>query len=107
MSQESEIKKPKEITIPLRWGDTTETPTLYANHLYITHSGREFYLVFGELAPVNIDQDNPPDTLVIKPLVKIAIIPENMLKFIEVIRKNVDNFKKSFMNRTSDEEVSS
>jgi hypothetical protein len=107
MSQESEAKRPKEITIPLEWGETTEIPTLYANHLYITHSGGEFYLVFGELAPVNIDQENPPDTLVIKPLVKIALIPENMLKFAEVIKKNVDNFKKSFINQPSDEKAAS
>jgi hypothetical protein len=60
--------------------------------------------VFGELAPVNIDQENPPDTLEIKPLVKIAVIPENMLKFIEVIKKNVNNFRKSLMSQTDEEE---
>jgi len=98
--------QPKEITIPVQWGDTDEIPTLYANHLYITHSGGEFYLVFGELAPVNIDQENPPDALEIKPLVKIAVIPENMRKFTEVIKKNVSHFDKSLTSRADEEEGS-
>lgn len=105
MSQEQESKQPEEqqITIPLRWGDSSQIPTVYANHVLITHSGGEFYLVFGELVPINIDKDDPPDFLEIKPVAKIALMPDNMLRLAEIIQNNVDNYRKSFMTHANDE----
>ena len=102
---EQEKMEPEGIPIFLQWGDASQIPTIYANHLYITHSGGEFYLVFGELAPIiNIDKDNPPDYLEIKPVVKVAILPKNMLEFAKVIQTNIDNFQKALVVQENDEE---
>lgn len=98
MSEESKTTPGDEetegIAIRLQWGQSEQAPTIYANHLYITHSGNEFYLVFGELNPIlEVDVDNPPDHLEIKPTVKIAVATENMIKFAKAIQDNVDRFR--------------
>ncbi len=94
----------KGIPISLKWGEANQIPTIYANHLYITHSGGEFYLVFGELAAIiNIDKENPPESLEIKPVAKIAITPDNMLRFAEVIQTNLNNYQKMLEAQTNTE----
>ena len=94
------------IRVQLKWGAMEIAPTFYANQLLITHTGGEFYLVFGELSPLAVlDKDNPPSHLDIKPIVKIAITPANMIKFSEVIQENVSNFEKTIMRGKGDEDL--
>jgi hypothetical protein len=109
MNQEAETnqheKKIQKVQISLQWGDASQISTVYANQLYITHSGGEFYLVFGELAPItNMDKDNLPEYLEIKPVAKIAITPENMLRFSEVIQTNINNFERDIIDQESNKE---
>ncbi len=81
------------VEIKLVWSDASNIPTIYANNLYITHAGSEFYLVFGELAPtMELDIDNLPEKLEVKPVAKIAISHENMIKFADVISGNVAKY---------------
>jgi hypothetical protein len=109
MAKITETEQQQEgFAIPLRWGDASTIPTIYANHLFLTHAGGEFYLVFGELAPVtHIDKDSPPDCLEIKPVVKIAITSENMLGIAEAIQINVSRFKESLAADTGGKEKAS
>ena len=91
----SEVSVPENLEIKIRWGDATEISTIYANNLVITHAGSEFFLVFGEIPPIlELDKDKIPGELVIKPVVKLAITPENMSKIAEVISTNVANHNK-------------
>ena len=94
-----------EARIPLSWGDMARVPTVYANQLLITHSGNEFYLVFGELFPPLVtDQKHLPESIEINPIIKVAITRENMVMFASLIEENVANFlKKVRMNE--DEEI--
>ena len=95
MKNESETLELKEVTINLVWGNPDSIQTIYANNLYVTHAGSEFYLVFGELQPLlQIDKDKFPSQLEIKPVAKIAISQENMLKFADAITENITRFKK-------------
>jgi hypothetical protein len=85
---------PEGVTIKLVWGNSSNVPTIYANNLYITHAGSEFYLVFGEMSPVTeFNLDELPEHLEIKPVAKIAVTPENMIRFAEAISENIAKFK--------------
>lgn len=80
--------------VKLVWDKEAELSTVYANNLIISHSGSEFYLVFGEMEPwLELDPSITPIELQIKPIAKIAISHENMLKFAEVILGNVKKYK--------------
>ena len=92
---ESETLELREVTINLVWGNPEGIQTIYANNLYITHAGSEFYLVFGELQPLlQVDKDKFPSHLEIRPVAKIAISQENMMKFADAITENTNRFKK-------------
>ena len=76
-----------------------KTPTIYANQLFITHAGEEFYLVFGETFPPLLlpGDELPPEserTLTVKPLIKIAITRDRMEGFAQAIHGNWQNFQK-------------
>lgn len=91
-------EKPEEIEgtkfVKLDWGSTEELPTIYANHLYITHSGGEFYIVFGELTPpLELNPEKLPAQLTIKPVAKIAVTSERMIRFAEAIGDNTEKYK--------------
>lgn len=92
----SKTQSQEKVEVKLVWDKPAEAPTLYANNLIISHSGNEFYLVFGEMEPwLELEPSTIPIELRIKPLVKIAISNENMLKFTKIISGNVNNFKVS------------
>jgi hypothetical protein len=79
------------IKVPMRWGPHDDLQTTYANHLLITHGGKEFYLVFGEAVPPT-SMDEVPEYVRIEPVARIAVSPETMLGFAEVIHTNVRGF---------------
>src|SRR3972149_5297580 len=88
-------RKPKQVavSVPVQWGIPDSLPTVYANQLIITHAGSEFYLIFGELVPPTIlGEGNLPEKVDIKPVAKVAVSPEAMLRFAEVIASNVKRF---------------
>lgn len=81
------------IQIPLKWDSVRDVPTVYANQLYVTHAGGEFYLVFGEVVlPAPDATASAIDHLDVKPLVKIAVPRHIMGDFIEAMNTNYDNF---------------
>lgn len=81
--------QPKQVQIPLVWEDTEHIPTVYANNLLITHAGgAEFYLIFGEVVPpilLGTPGEKLPKKINIKPVAKIVLTPEAMIKFSEII----------------------
>ncbi|HEY2930868.1 MAG TPA: DUF3467 domain-containing protein [Acidobacteriota bacterium] len=92
--------------VRVKWGASSSIPTIYANHLVITHSGPQFYLVFGELEPHSeligqlVDEFKPPDHVEIVPVAKIAVTPKAMRQFAKIIQENVTKFSEQ---ATSDE----
>jgi hypothetical protein len=82
----AEQESRETISIPLVWGDIDRLDTIYANHLYIIHSGGEFFLVFGEMTPM-ILEGRVPEHLEIKPVAKIAVSPVNMIRIANVIKE--------------------
>jgi hypothetical protein len=82
------------VSIPIQWGTADHLPTIYANQLFISHAGPEFYLIFGELVPpIVLGEGKFPDIVEIKPVAKIAVSPESMLRIAEAIANNVQRFK--------------
>jgi hypothetical protein len=84
----SEEMPPK---IPVRWESGTDIKTLYANHVLITHTGNEFYMVFGEAIPPH-SMEGAPEYVRIEPVVRVAVSPGSMLQISEAIRSNVGKF---------------
>jgi hypothetical protein len=81
------------LTVRLIWGRVEDIPTVYANHLMISHAGPEFYLIFGEVSPpAMLGKDEVPEHIEIKPVAKIALAPEAMLNIVEAIEANVEKY---------------
>ena len=86
----AEEEKPVPMEIGWEWA---ETPTIYANHLLVTHRGPEFYLVFGEIVPFNTDNPlNDLTKLKAQPRVRIAISREIMGTIVDAMVENYGNF---------------
>ncbi|MFH1907831.1 MAG: DUF3467 domain-containing protein [Chloroflexota bacterium] len=87
----------KEKRIKIIWGSDENLPALYANHLYVSHAGEtEFHLVFGHLSPpltMGIDESELPDSVKIKPVVKIVISPDAMRAFVRLLSDNLGAFE--------------
>lgn len=76
----------KSMQIPLYWGSDKNLQTTFANQLFITHSGGEFYLVFGEvILPPFLNASELPDELEITPKVRLAVTPTAMHTFATLI----------------------
>src|SRR5690242_6212270 len=89
MTEPNEGTGPAEV--PVKWPLTVELPTLYANQLYVTHAGAEFYFVFGEVnVPIFVayDAGEAPTSVTVKPLAKIVVTNETMAQFVEAINRN-------------------
>lgn len=84
-----------EFRINLRRSTTDNLETIYANHFFITFTGAEFYLTFAEAAPPSFfsdkDPSNIPEYVEIKPVVRLAVSPDNMLKIADAIARTVKN----------------
>jgi hypothetical protein len=85
--------------IALVWRPSEDLPTMYANQMLISHSGPEFYLIFGEVITSAVSGDpfreTPVTELPVKPLVKIAITPTMMIEMANIISGNVEKFKET------------
>lgn len=98
MTEQSAVEQEKKnrgtVSISTQWETAEDLPTIFANHLFVTHAGgNEFYLVFGELNPQpDLDRENPPEYISIKPVAKIAVSPDNMANFARVIQDNVKKY---------------
>jgi hypothetical protein len=98
MSTTPEDSDERAIEIQVRWGDDSELTTIYANNLFISHAGAQFYLIFGELMkPLIMDvegeKDRVPSHLTVKPVAKIAVSPEVMELMVKAINDNVEKFR--------------
>ncbi len=81
-----------KVSVEFHW-EKSDIPTIHVNQLLITHAGPEFYLIFGEVIP--IDEDNPsqlPKTLSVKQRVRVAVPREMMGVFAETINNNYGKF---------------
>jgi hypothetical protein len=99
-------KEEGRVQIPLVWGKADTLPTVYANQLYISHAGGEFYLVFGEVAVpmlLTLGREPVPDHLEIRPVAKLVIRPEVMLQFAEAINTNIGRYLSRQKDGESDE----
>lgn len=95
--KESTARDETVIPVSLEWPETIDLPTVYANQLFISHAGREFFLIFGEVTPPVLTKITPErlqelKSIEIKPVAKIAISAEAMPEIAKVIEENVANF---------------
>ncbi len=85
-------------SIPAIFGkDAITMPTVYANHLFVSHAGPEFFLIFGVVTPPFILPGDEAKFAELKeveaaPVAKIAVSPESMLAMAKTIQTNVEKY---------------
>lgn len=85
------IREEQDVEILLQWPEKVDLPTIHANHLSISHAGREFFLLFGEVIPGR-PESTPEwlrklESVEIKPVAKIAISSEAMPAIVKAVRE--------------------
>jgi len=94
MPEENEVH---EKVVRLKWDTDDSLPAVYANNVIISHSGEtEFHITFGHFSPpitLNLEEDEIPDVVKIKPVAKIVISPEAMRKIVEAFNTNLEKFE--------------
>ena len=86
------VREERDVEIPLQWPEKVDLPTISANRLFISHAGREFFLIFGEVTPPVWTKTTPErlrklESIEIKPVAKIAISPEAMPAIVKAIQE--------------------
>jgi len=88
----------KGVPISLKWPEDIDLPTVYANQLAISYTGQDFYLVFGEAVPPTAvshsDSAGGGKSIIIKPVVRVAVSHQSMLRIVDAITKNFAEFMK-------------
>jgi len=106
--QDSEKWRGAEVRLRLRWQDASDLPTLYANQVYISHAGGEFYVIFGEVQQPVLVNLTPEELqkiaeVEVKPVVKLVFTPETMISIAEAIADNIRKFQQRQEGRKEDE----
>ncbi len=93
--------------VKLRWDDNTGLPTVYANQAIVSHAGgHEFYLIFGEaLVPAVVLQGESIEEVHVRPVAKIALTPQTMMRVADAVQQNVARFKETAQALTKAEEA--
>ena len=81
-----------QVRIPLEWEEADELPIVYANQVLISHAGPEFFLVFGVVMPP-INTAELPDTLKIRPQVRVVVSREAMGSIVQAMNENLQRFR--------------
>jgi len=89
-------KVTKEKVVRMKWGEPDDAPPIYANQLYVTHSGEdEFHLVFGYFMPpltIGLEEEELPNSVEIKPVARIVVSPEFMKKLVDAVNENYSKY---------------
>jgi len=81
------------VAVPLRWEEPDDVKTTYANQVYVTHAGPEFYLVFGEMRlPHAVEK--PPEEIPVKVVSRVALTPEIMEQLLAIVEENYGNYQR-------------
>jgi hypothetical protein len=96
MVSKNDDQQPAQVRdIPVRWPEGIEgMPTSYANHLFISHAGPEFFLIFGVVTPPPIlpGEKYEIEDMEALPVAKIAVSPEVMIRMAGAIQDNVQKY---------------
>lgn len=109
MSEESQVKVEREegpIKVTGLWPPKIDIPAAFANHIYITHSEDYFYLVFAEaelpvlVGPTGEYWREEKGEVNIRPIARIAIPAQAMLRIAAAIQCNVESYKSQVAQQT-------
>lgn len=86
----------RTVEINLKWGDFDKIPSQYVNHMVVTFSGKEFYMIFGELCSPPFPEIAVEKGLTIEPRAKLVINPDAM--------KDISKLLYDYVKKLNDEE---
>ncbi|MBI3159362.1 MAG: DUF3467 domain-containing protein [Chloroflexi bacterium] len=102
MAKKNEATDRDGVSVRLYWESGDDLPTLYTNHLLVSHStGSEFFIYFGQLAAPALMPGEIPEELAIKPVAKIVLSHESLRRFVDVLEGNLSKFE-SLMKEDKD-----
>ena len=83
--------------VKLRWQPAEDLPTIYANHLQVSHAGmQDFFLIFGEAhAPAQAlagGEEEDIKEVAVRPVAKIALSPGTMIAISNAISMNIASY---------------
>jgi len=109
VKQAKEGQEEEAVQLRLRWQDHSQLPTLYANQVYMTHAGNEFYVIFGEVqlpVLVNVTPEELEKTqeIQVKPVAKLVFTPETIIPIVDAMAENVRKFLERQERREEKEE---
>ncbi len=85
-------ENPETSVVKLVWRAPHDLPTVYANQVYVTHAGGEFFIVFGEALLPAIN-DALPSEIEVKPVAKLVLSPQMMQQTVRVLAENFGKFE--------------
>jgi hypothetical protein len=101
--KEANGKQPRKVELPTAWGSHDHLDTLYPTNMYVTQSGGEFYLVFGELSfPRSLDNEECPDRVEIEPIARLAVCPEVMLSIADALNESISTHLSQWAGQSDD-----
>ncbi len=84
----------EEKGIPVLWNKDDSLDTYYVNNMFVSHSTGEFYVVFGELSPIVRNENMElPESVYVKPLVRLVISPDNLKEFLDILNTNFQKYE--------------
>ncbi len=97
MADQESPKEPAGIQVQLRWEDGSDLDVQCANQVIVSHGNGEFYIVFGQAFSPHIPDlskrpDDVPDHISVKPVARLVICPEAMLKIMAALGDNTARF---------------
>jgi len=80
-----------QVRIPVEWEEDGSVPLVYANQVLVSHSGPEFFVVFGVLMPP-ANPNELPDALRIKPQARVVIARDAMPGIVQALGDNLRRY---------------
>lgn len=88
-----------EVTLPIWIEGAEDIPIVYVNHIFVTHTGDEFFLTFAQLHPPYLISptkgeleklESIPATVVSR----IALTPNKFKELIDILQNNYQKYTK-------------
>lgn len=98
------------VALPMRWLGHEHLDAVYANHIFVSHAGTEFLVVFARaespLLGKNLQtvDDEAPSFVPIKPVAKLVVSERAMAAMLQVLNDNFERFQEKIKEDAADDQ---
>lgn len=92
----------EHLSIPIKWDEVANAPTLFANHLLVQEDQHEFYLCFVDIAPPLLEGETDRERLEAlhkvecvkaRPVARIGIAAERLENIVTTLRDSLEKYR--------------